>query len=216
MSHSPPHVRHSPVLSAQPTKGILKRPAAQPAQEERAPRLKWDEENLTITEAQKDSTMKIDEPKTPYVHYDHELDKVIDLDDSFSLDGLKKKHAALAHTSPAPSYMEGLKGDNEDDEEGNDDDEEDQDEWEDSDGDDDDEPPSKKIDHGKFAKMRAEHYHMKEALKLGHKLAEEELSTLESPPASAGAVPPLPSFAIKANRAIQGKPAHKDLDVHMS
>lgn len=36
---------------------------------------------MTITEAQKDSTMKIDEPKTPYVHYDHELDRVIDLDD---------------------------------------------------------------------------------------------------------------------------------------
>jgi hypothetical protein len=44
------------------------------------PRLKWDEENLTITEAQKDSTMKINEPKTPYVHYDHDLDRVIDLD----------------------------------------------------------------------------------------------------------------------------------------
>lgn len=43
-------------------------------------RLKWDEENLTITEAQKDSTMKIDEPKTPYVHYDHELDKIIDME----------------------------------------------------------------------------------------------------------------------------------------
>jgi hypothetical protein len=24
--------------------------------------------------------MKIDEPKTPYVHYDHVLDKVIDMD----------------------------------------------------------------------------------------------------------------------------------------
>ena len=43
-------------------------------------RLKWDEENLIITEAQKDSTMKIDEPKTPYVHYDHELDKIIDME----------------------------------------------------------------------------------------------------------------------------------------
>lgn len=33
---------------------------------------------MIITEAQKDSTMKIDEPKTPYVHYDHELDRVLD------------------------------------------------------------------------------------------------------------------------------------------
>ncbi|KAF9137789.1 hypothetical protein BGX30_009900 [Mortierella sp. GBA39] len=215
MSHSPPHVRHSPVLSAQPTKGILKRPAAQQGQEERAPRLKWDEENLTITEAQKDSTMKIDEPKTPYVHYDHELDKVIDFDDdSFSLDGKKKKHAALAHTPPVPSYMEGLKGEGED-EDGDNDDEEDPDEW-DSEEDDDDEPPSKTIDHDKFAKMRAEHYHMKQALQLGHKLAEEELSALDSPPTSAGPVPPLPSFAFKSNQAIKGKQSNKDSDVHMS
>ena len=41
-------------------------------------RLKWDEESLMITEAQKDSTMKIDEPKTPFVYYDHENDRVMD------------------------------------------------------------------------------------------------------------------------------------------
>ncbi|KAF8946950.1 hypothetical protein BGZ47_010861 [Haplosporangium gracile] len=213
MSHSPPHVRHSPVLSAQPTKGILKRPAAEQGQEERAPRLKWDEENLTITEAQKDSTMKIDEPKTPYVHYDHGLDKVIDLDDSFSLDE-KKKHAALVHTPPKPSYMEGLKCEGEDEEDGDNDDEEDLDEWDSEE--DDDEPPSKKIDHDKFAKMRAEHYHMKQALQLGHKLAEEELNALDSPPSSAGPVPPLPSFALKSNQTIKGKQSNKDPDVHMS
>ncbi|KAG0284553.1 hypothetical protein BGZ96_011080 [Linnemannia gamsii] len=213
MSHSPPHVRHSPVLSAQPTKGILKRPATQQGQEERAPRLKWDEENLTITEAQKDSTMKIDEPKTPYVHYDHELDKVIELDDSFQLDGQKKKHPALAHTPPVPSYMEGLKGEDEEDEEGEEEDDE-EDEWDSED--DDDEPPSKKIDHDKFAKMRAEHYHMKEALQLGHKLAEEELDALDSPPVSAGPVPPLPSFALKSNQAIKGRQSNKDSDVLMS
>ena len=40
-------------------------------------RLKWDEQNLIITEAQKDSTMKIDEPKTPYIHYNHEEDRVM-------------------------------------------------------------------------------------------------------------------------------------------
>lgn len=47
-------------------------------------RLRWDEENLIITEAQKDSTMKIDEPKTPFVHYDHELDRVLDADGNIS------------------------------------------------------------------------------------------------------------------------------------
>lgn len=47
-------------------------------------RLKWDEESLIITEAQKDSTMKIDEPKTPFIHYDHELDRVLDADGNSS------------------------------------------------------------------------------------------------------------------------------------
>ena len=38
--------------------------------------LQWDEENLAITEAQKDSHMKITEPKTPYVRYNAETDTV--------------------------------------------------------------------------------------------------------------------------------------------
>ncbi|EEQ28998.1 hypothetical protein McanMca71_000948 [Microsporum canis] len=37
-----------------------------------SPRLKWDEANLYLTEQERSSTMKIDEPKTPYVpHYDY-------------------------------------------------------------------------------------------------------------------------------------------------
>ncbi|GBF60944.1 hypothetical protein TMEN_3412 [Trichophyton mentagrophytes] len=39
---------------------------------ENSPRLKWDEANLYLTEQERTSTMKIDEPKTPYVpHYDY-------------------------------------------------------------------------------------------------------------------------------------------------
>ena len=38
--------------------------------DEASPRLKWDEANLYLTEQERTSTMKIDEPKTPYVpHY---------------------------------------------------------------------------------------------------------------------------------------------------
>ncbi|OMJ24518.1 Protein phosphatase inhibitor 2 [Smittium culicis] len=65
--------------SADSIKGILKKSNmknAKPIQ------LKWDEENLRITELQKDSTMKIDEPKTPYIHYNIEDDASLqDLDD---------------------------------------------------------------------------------------------------------------------------------------
>jgi protein phosphatase inhibitor 2 len=35
--------------------------------DENNPRLKWDEANLYLTEQERDSTMKIDEPKTPFV-----------------------------------------------------------------------------------------------------------------------------------------------------
>ncbi|KAF9197006.1 hypothetical protein BGZ50_002717 [Haplosporangium sp. Z 11] len=206
-------IRHSPVLRAQPVKGILKRSASQQPPEERAPRLKWDEENLIITEAQKDSTMKIDEPKTPYVHYDYELDKIIDMDEAFTLDeSKKKKHTTLAHTSPVPSYMPGLNskdGDDEDKYRNEDDDEDEEgdiDDWKDSDNEDLDEPAHKKIDHDKFAKMRAEHYKMKEALQLGHELAEEELRALESPSPRDTPVPPLPSFAQHANAVLQRDP----------
>ncbi|GAA6023744.1 hypothetical protein JCM8202_003162 [Rhodotorula sphaerocarpa] len=42
--------------------------------------LAWDEVNLSMNDLQKDSTMKITEPKTPYVRYNAETDEVMDLD----------------------------------------------------------------------------------------------------------------------------------------
>jgi protein phosphatase inhibitor 2 len=41
-------------------------PAHDPNNPDGSPRLKWDEANLYLTEQEKSSTMKIDEPKTPY------------------------------------------------------------------------------------------------------------------------------------------------------
>ena len=38
--------------------------------------LQWDEANIALTELEKDSLMKITEPKTPYVRYNAELDTV--------------------------------------------------------------------------------------------------------------------------------------------
>ncbi|KAF8970526.1 hypothetical protein BGZ46_010422 [Entomortierella lignicola] len=204
-SNSPPPVLHSPVLSAQPVRGILKRAASRQPLDERAPRLKWDEENLLVTEAQKDSTMKIDEPKTPFVYYDQALDKDMELDDAFSLDCEKKKRAqALKNAGGKHVELEV----NEDD--GDESSEEEPEEWQDSDeedeDEDEDEDESKKIDHDKFARMRAEHYKMKEALKLGHELAEEELAALQSPTGSEP-VPPLPSFAKFQNSTLEASKA---------
>ncbi|KDQ08280.1 hypothetical protein BOTBODRAFT_38114 [Botryobasidium botryosum FD-172 SS1] len=81
-------------------KGILKNAAQTPAAPQT--RLTWDEENLALTEIQKDSLMKITEPKTPYVRYNAETDTVEGMGEipQFSLDG----QAAGSPTpgSPAP------------------------------------------------------------------------------------------------------------------
>ncbi|KAK2744794.1 hypothetical protein FQN55_006550 [Onygenales sp. PD_40] len=51
------------------------------APDENSPRLKWDEINLYLTEQERTSTMKIDEPKTPYApHYDPDEDEDEDED----------------------------------------------------------------------------------------------------------------------------------------
>ena len=51
--------------------------------DENNPRLKWDEANLYLTEQEKSSTMKIDEPKTPYARrYDPSEDE----DETHTLD----------------------------------------------------------------------------------------------------------------------------------
>ncbi|PHH69937.1 hypothetical protein CDD82_7427 [Ophiocordyceps australis] len=54
--------------------------------ESAAQRLKWDEANLYLTEQERTSTMKIDEPKTPYAkHYDPLEDPSDDDDDLTAL-----------------------------------------------------------------------------------------------------------------------------------
>ncbi|KAG1329706.1 hypothetical protein G6F63_011215 [Rhizopus arrhizus] len=69
---------HSPNLNAKPPKGILKKSKSSAE----TTRLRWDEANIELTEAQKDSTMKVNEPKTPYVRYDADTDQVLNLDGS--------------------------------------------------------------------------------------------------------------------------------------
>lgn len=69
--HMPPH--HPPMSrSNSKPKGILKNAPPQPNSTPQ--HLQWDEENIALTEAQKDSQMKITEPKTPYVRYNAETD----------------------------------------------------------------------------------------------------------------------------------------------
>ncbi|KAG9317799.1 hypothetical protein JVU11DRAFT_2022 [Chiua virens] len=72
----PPHLSPLPRSASQPKpKGILKNAIPQPVGQQQHS-LQWDEANIALTEIQKDSLMKITEPKTPYVRYNPETDEV--------------------------------------------------------------------------------------------------------------------------------------------
>ncbi|KAJ1726497.1 hypothetical protein LPJ61_005143, partial [Coemansia biformis] len=82
--------------SAKP-KGILKK-----ANEADVPangaRLRWDEDNLKITEAQKDAKMKVDEPPTPYIRYnpDEEADWQEEMEDLRLASGMSSRSSSVA------------------------------------------------------------------------------------------------------------------------
>lgn len=62
---------------------------------ESSQRLKWDEANLYLTEQERSSTMKIDEPKTPYAkHYDPAEDPSDEDDDDIAVQGNSLRHKA--------------------------------------------------------------------------------------------------------------------------
>ncbi|PAV21245.1 phosphatase regulatory subunit glc9 [Pyrrhoderma noxium] len=70
---------HRASTSQTKPKGILKNaPVANagPGTPGSGQHLQWDEQNIALTEIQKDSLMKITEPKTPYVRYNAETDEI--------------------------------------------------------------------------------------------------------------------------------------------
>ncbi|WWC73441.1 uncharacterized protein I206_107411 [Kwoniella pini CBS 10737] len=94
-----------------PSRGILKNPVRRPSEYEqgmlvdgeRVPgeHLQWDEANIALTEIQKDSLMKITEPKTPYVRYDAVNDRVLDGDiPGFDLETDQPPKSPLTPLSP--------------------------------------------------------------------------------------------------------------------
>ncbi|OWZ44960.1 hypothetical protein J007_03168 [Cryptococcus neoformans] len=93
-----------------PARGILKNPLSdgiEPNGERMVgDHLQWDEANIALTEVQKDSLMKIDEPKTPYVRYDAINDQVLPNDSdvpSFDLEDDKAPRSPTAPLSPRNS-----------------------------------------------------------------------------------------------------------------
>ncbi|EKM59765.1 uncharacterized protein PHACADRAFT_250483 [Phanerochaete carnosa HHB-10118-sp] len=84
-------------------KGILKN--APPTQPSGQQHLQWDEENLALTEAQKDSQMKITEPKTPYVRYNAETDTIEGDIPSLDLTGPMTTSPPMSARSFSPSSV---------------------------------------------------------------------------------------------------------------
>ncbi|KAF8507836.1 hypothetical protein BU17DRAFT_78040 [Hysterangium stoloniferum] len=106
-SSGPSSGNHAPPSAQQPRpRGILKNappqgsgantPNATPAH------LTWDEANLLETEVQKDSLMKITEPKTPFVRYDPETDTVEGMSEipPFSLDSRSRSPSNPSYSNP--------------------------------------------------------------------------------------------------------------------
>jgi len=112
MHDSPSPPAHQPPMSRTNSKpkGILKNaPPTYPTSQQHS--LQWDEENLALTEAQKDSQMKITEPKTPYVRYNAETDTVEGDIPSLDLNGRTASPGVLSPERPqSPSSSTGATG----------------------------------------------------------------------------------------------------------
>ncbi|KAJ3088412.1 hypothetical protein HK102_008806 [Quaeritorhiza haematococci] len=150
----------------QQPKGILKNqghPTSPPA-----PRIRWDEDNIMMTEAQKSATMKITEPKTPYIHYNHETDEILGNTGSIPpmelTSAIENASSALGRRSSSSSMSTS----------GSDSEGSKKDDWSESEEEKDLDPEERER-RRKFKQMRSQHYNMKEALKKARQeLAQEE------------------------------------------
>ncbi|ORX61734.1 hypothetical protein DM01DRAFT_1332317 [Hesseltinella vesiculosa] len=134
-----------------------------------------------LTEAQKDSTMKVDEPKTPYIRYDAHTDTVLNAPDNLGYsaklgpDELEEFALDGGHESDRSSASSGKKGRSVSISD---------DEWADDSDKEEDEAAKKR--HADFAKKRAMHYNMKNALT--HPIPDEDDEDQDM------SVPPVPSL----------------------
>ncbi|KAJ2832396.1 glycerol ether metabolic process [Coemansia furcata] len=87
-----PVVDKAPVVADKP-------PAAAPAA------LRWDEDNLKATEEQKDSKMKVDEPPTPYIRYNPELDADLQEMEDLKLASDMSSRSSSVASSPKHAHI---------------------------------------------------------------------------------------------------------------
>ncbi|TPX33766.1 hypothetical protein SmJEL517_g03430 [Synchytrium microbalum] len=133
-------------------------------------RIRWDEDNLMMTEAAKGATMKITEPKTPYIHYNADTDTVLGTSANVAIPPIELTTAmqqysdtvATTNNTKSPSVRStsassfASNGS----------------EWDDSD-DDEEADPEEQERRRKFKQMRAQHYNMKEALRKAKQVQDE-------------------------------------------
>ncbi|KAJ2677065.1 hypothetical protein IWW42_000403, partial [Coemansia sp. RSA 1085] len=119
-------------------KGILKKTADTPGNNVH---LRWDEDNLRITEAQKDATMKVDEPRTPYIHYNQENDVDLeDLEDLKLTSDMSSRSSSVASSPKRAQVVAPFDWASESEDEAQDE--------------------EAKAKHERFQKMRQQHYHL--------------------------------------------------------
>ncbi|OZJ04422.1 hypothetical protein BZG36_02922 [Bifiguratus adelaidae] len=158
---------------------ILKKPAN--AESDKNNRLKWDEDNLMITEAQKDSTMKVNEPKTPFIKYNHETDEVMNMDSIPALNLPKDQRRGSSASSELDDFSISH----------SDSDSKSKDRRRVSVSDDDWDSPEEEdeeaIEHHKeFAEHRSKHYNMREAMRRARELLKEDEESQPPIPQSNG------------------------------
>ncbi|KAJ1985996.1 hypothetical protein GGI04_006226, partial [Coemansia thaxteri] len=120
-------------------KSILKRPSDTP---EKGAHLRWDEDNIRITEAQKDAKMKVDEPPTPYIRYNPELDADLQEMEDLKLASDMSSRSSSVASSPKRAQIvvpEDWVSESEEEEGATE---------------------AEKAKHERFRKMRKQHYHL--------------------------------------------------------
>ncbi|KAJ1743853.1 hypothetical protein LPJ62_006623, partial [Coemansia sp. RSA 2167] len=118
-------------------KGILKKAADAPSNNVH---LRWDEEKLRITEAEKSATMKIDEPRTPYIRYNPENDVDLDEMEELKLASDISRSSSVASSPKRAQVVAPSDWASESESEGD--------------------TEADKVKHEKFRKLRQQHYHL--------------------------------------------------------
>lgn len=118
-------------------------------------RIKWDEDNLALMESQKTSTMKITEPKTPFIHHSASSDQIFNTMIAMELEDAVNDRFSLSSENASKNGEIDMLGADKD--------------WEDENVE--EEEWNKRQ---KFNQLRAHHYNMKAVMQNARELVDNE------------------------------------------